>query len=148
MINAILNADKSIIDYFSEEFEIKVNNDRKYRYIFPFVDILVEKMTGIKCSYTESVLKKCIKHNEYAYKKLKNMCDESDSVYENYSCEEFKYSEDGSMIVFRGATRKDYIVTNIIRVNKETGSAPLDDLIKKLNDLFNKILEIGKEKLL
>lgn len=55
--------------------------------------------------------------------------------------EESNFYENGSIILYRDGGMRDGLITNIIRVNENSGKKEIECLIQKVNDLYSKIRE-------
>lgn len=154
MMIHIAGASKQILDYFSEEFEIKDRIGRTNKFIFPYMSDLIELMIKNKNNNLYNLLKCSIEHNRKTYNNLKELIDASVKNYDKEYIEyfeneivknvmnEFTFHENGNIISFRDTYCKNGIITNIVFVKEKTKSPKINNLIDELNDLYDKIVNI------
>ncbi len=95
MIQCIAKAGEEVLDYFSEEFEIKDRCDRNGKvnvFLFPFMHNLIDLLIKEDSQYVEKMLRVSIEHNRKAYDKLKEL---ERNLKEDYK----KYYE--SLLIYR-----------------------------------------------
>ncbi len=154
---------EKIIEYFADEFEIQAQHDKKYIFIFPYINELLGFLLQRKSKYADTVLVKAIAHNKSTYEKLRSLIAEayealkSDSYWikdeaslKEYANEaiakELDYMENGSLINFRQmftpnikSSQIKGITTNIIFVNKQSSNVVTQHFIDEVNEYYNKI---------
>lgn len=117
--------------------------------MFPAIGILLEKLIKNKNKCTEAILRRCIEHNKKTYDFVKEIVEKQKDYYNRCY---FDYYEDGNIISVLDSqsknsdVAKDGIVTNIIRVNIQSNSFVVSDLINVLNKYFDDILALDPEK--
>ncbi len=164
MVEQIAETDnEKIIEYFSNEFEIQAQRDKKYIFIFPYINELLGLLLQRKSKYADTVLVKAIAHNKSTYEKLRSLIAEayealkSDSYwikdedslkeYANVAiAKELDYKENGSLINFRQMFNPNIknsqikgMTTNIIFVNSQSNNAVTQHFIDEVNEYYNKI---------
>ena len=111
--------------------------------------ILLEKLIANKNKCTEAILSRCIEHNRNTYVFVKEIVERQIDYY--HRCY-FDYFKDGNIISVLDSQRKfrddvkDGIVTNIIKVNSQSDSFVISNLIHELNKCFDDILALNPEK--
>ena len=175
MVEQIAGASDEIIDYFTDPFEIdlrikfKDGVKRFNRFLFPYISELLDGMIENNHLFTETALKKCIKHNKETYESLKKMIEETiEKELERYNfgdaeylkqcrpgaidrvLSDFDFNERGQIIAFRGFAVGTGIVTNIAYIDVKTKDVKTKDvkiqyLINELNEYFDKIIDIASE---
>ena len=86
LIETIANSNKDIIDYFTEEFEVKLTGDRNV-FMFPFTGEVLTELVKKKSPYAIDIAGRCMEHNcniieyiergiDYFYKKLVEYCED------------------------------------------------------------------------
>ena len=150
MVEALSKSDESVLDYFSKEITVVTNfKNTPQKYMFPSIGILLEKLIANKNKCIEAILKRCIEHNRNTYYFVKEIAERQIDYY--HRCY-FDYFKDGNIISVLDSQRKnnddakDGIVTNIIRVNIQSDSFVVSDLIHELNKYFDDILALNPEK--
>ena len=150
MVEALSKADEAVLDYFSKEFTVVTSfRNTSQNYMFPSIGILLEKLIANKNNCTEAILRRCIEHNRKTYDFIKEIVDRQ--IDYSHRCN-FDYFEDGDIISvkeypFKGRNIEvDGIVTNIVRVNSQSDSFVVSDLINELNKYFDDILALNPEK--
>ena len=148
MINAVSQANKNILDYFSEEITIKpVYGKFTFQCMFPFIGLLLDKMIKDKNPYAEIILKRCIEHNKAIYETIKEY---TGRVYGSgkgiYSACYLGFQKSGNIISVYDLNQGDGTATNIIHVNENSNNAGISKLICELNKYYDEILVIKSEK--
>lgn len=170
MVKRVAGAGEEILDYFSEEFEIKDMLGRTNIFLFPYMTNLIDFLINANSQHLEKVLRASLNHNRNVYRKLEKLKRDSTEYYKkNYiemfcnkegvlhrneeyitSCVEdiingivkdMDFYENGSIISYRDGGTRDGVITNIIQVNKDSGKKEINSLIRKVNDWYNKIRE-------
>ena len=150
MVEALSKADEAVLDYFSKEITVITSfKNTPQKYMFPSIGILLEKLIANKNKCTEAILSRCIEHNRNTYFFVKEIVERQIDYY--HRCY-FDYFKDGNIISVLDSqsknndVAKDGIVTNIIRVNTQSNSFVVSDLINVLNKYFDDILALDPEK--
>ena len=150
LVEALSKADEAALDYFSKEVTVVTSfKNTPQKYMFPSIGILLEKLIASNIKCTEAILKRCIEHNRNTYNFVKEIVERQIDYY--HRCY-FDYFKDGNIISVLDSQRKnnddakDGIVTNIIRVNSQSDSFVVSDLINELNKYFDAILALDPEK--
>ncbi len=150
LVEALSKADEAVLDYFSKEVTVVTSfRNTQQKYMFPAIGILLEKLIKNKNKCTEAILRRCIEHNKKTYDFVKEIVERQKDYYNRCY---FDYYEDGNIISVLDSqsknsdVAKDGIVTNIIRVNIQSNSFVVSDLINVLNKYFDDILALDPEK--
>ncbi len=170
MVRHISRSSNDVLDYFTDEFEIrdrvryKDGRDSKHIYIFPYISELLDFLIEEHSSFAEIAIKKAIKHNKSTYEKIRelvNIMKNDDYYTQGYMhehwikcCQEgIKFSENGNIISFNGYYPSlaikpipQGLITNIARVTKSSKDPVLKYLIEELNESYVTIKEL-KERL-
>lgn len=161
MIDAVVHASDKVLDYFSEEFEIEDRLQHANRFLFPYISGVLELMIQEEHAYTDMVLKRAIAHNQYAYERISDLFKRSVSSYRSRFSDFYFYDNDrmrkditeGIMrdldfdeghdfVRYRYLEEKDGITTNIVHVDAKSQNCEINQLIEKLNDLYERICSI------
>ncbi|MBO5525530.1 MAG: hypothetical protein J5993_02140 [Clostridia bacterium] len=159
---------EEIITYFADEFEIQTQQDKKYVFVFPYINELLDLLLKQKSKYADKALVKAIDHNKHTYHKLKKLIADA---YEGYQkdlfwvndesnlkknanetiAKELDYFENGNMINFRQrftpnlkCSQIEGITTNIIYVSYHSNNDVTQHFIDEINDYYNKIRNLMK----
>lgn len=166
LISCISNASDEIIDYFTDEFEIKSQIkykdgiERGYTFVYPFTSQLLDALVKNNSSFIDFALKKAIAHNKKTYNAVQNYIELSKQhqfnqfddqdyintikpVLMNRVMENFSFSENGNIVRYRCDFSSDGIVTNISNVSRKSRNIQTNYLINELNDLFERIKNIS-----
>ena len=150
MVEALSKADEAVLDYFSKEITVITSfKNTPQKYMFPSIGILLEKLIANKNKCNEAILSRCIEHNRNTYFFVKEIVERQIDYY--HRCY-FDYFKDGNIISVLDSQRKfrddvkDGIVTNIIKVNSQSDSFVISNLIHELNKCFDDILALNPEK--
>ena len=144
LIDAASCANENILDYFSETITIKpTHGQAPFQCMYPFFGALIEKMIEHNNPYAETVLKRCIDHNKNAYEKVKELKDRKYGEGKNaYSMFRLCFYQGNNLIEAYDMQQKDYIITNLIRMNTDLDS----ELIKELNSYYGMILDMARKE--
>jgi hypothetical protein len=159
LVLALADANDEMLEYFSKEFEILDRVGTINRFMFPFINQLIEELIKKNNRYVECVLKDAIKHNQYALDKLNSLLETSVKYYKDlYSdsiqhesikkdiikgiVRDIDYYNDGEMISYRTVQAKDGIITNLVKVTAASKDAYINRLIQEVNEIYDKIQNI------
>ena len=168
MVRHISKSSDEVLDYFTDEFEIrdrvryKDGRDAKHIYMFPHISELLDFIIEGKSQFAETALKKAIKHNKSTYKKLSELIvklkndeyysqDYMKDLWVKHCKEELSFSDNGNIISFRGIytslvskTSPDGLITNIAHTTKTSTNPIIKHLIEELNDSYNQIKNLNE----
>ena len=163
MVRHISKSSNEVLDYFTDEFEIrdrvryKDGRDSKHTFIYPFITELLDLIIEEKSQFTETAIKKLIKHNKTTYDKLtlliKKLKDdewysaEHMKKYWLIHCkEDLRFSEEDNIVSFCGHYTSDEfksvpygLITNIAHTTKNSKDPIIKHLIEELNESYDKI---------
>lgn len=164
LIEAIANADDKILDYFSESFEpkdLKAPEWRRNTFLFPYLGDVIDLMIKNGRKESEALIRRAINHNKETYEKIKELVEagyqHSVDSYPIEVTEEmkpgiwkdtmfaFKFDENTDMISYyycRGHHDTIGIITNIIKVKSKTNDLLIGELVKELNDWYEKAINL------
>jgi hypothetical protein len=159
LVLALADTSDEMLEYFSKEFEIVDRVGTTNRFMFPFINQLIEVLVKTNNRYVEWVLKDAIKHNQYALDKLKSLLETSVKYYKELYAESIQhetikkdiikgivrdidYYDDGEMISYRTIHAKDGIITNLVKVTATSEDTYTNRLIQEVNEIYNKIQNI------
>ena len=148
--------DKKVLEYFTDPFEIrdyiryKDGSKRKHIFVFPYISQLFDMLIENNNPFLKTALEKSIEHNESTREKLILLIKES---INNgcYSGEDWKkevdFHENGNIIHFRDTHAVTGIITNIAKTTRGSAKSEIKQLIKKLNDSYDRIKHITEEEI-
>lgn len=163
MVRHISKSSNEVLDYFTDEFEIrdrvryKDGRDSKHTFIYPFITELLDLIIEGKSQFTETAIKKLIKHNKTTYDKLckliKNLKNDDwysskygQSLWIRHCQEDLKFSDADNIVSFCGYyTSAEFksvpygLITNIAHTSKTSKDPIIKHLIEELNESYNKI---------
>lgn len=169
----IAESEDDIIEYYSDEYEVKDRHNHTNRFVYPYLSEVIEIMIENGNKNVERVLEKSIIHNEYVFNCLSEnlntymqmLITKADKEYGDGITPELKkinrdiaiknalygfgYNSDAKIVSYRYCIKRGVIegmVSNIISIEKTPEKEPIKELVEKLNDLANKIIELGKER--
>lgn len=144
LIETASRADKSVLDYFSETITIKpTHRQAPFQCMYPFIGAMIEKLIEHNNPYADTVLKRCIKHNKNTFDKVNELrCRRYGEGKNAYSMFKLHFYQDNNVVEAYDMKQNDFIVTNIIRMNKDLDS----ESIKELNSYYDKILDMAREE--
>lgn len=166
LIEAVAKASNKILDYFSEEFYIddgyNDNTKKMNTFVFPLASEMINCLVKSNNAYAEVVIKKFIEHNEKTYNTLKDYIKKDiETACERYNVFHDEFEErckqveihlmlqyvrfrENNIVSYYGCNRNG-IVTNIIYCDAKSKKPEINSLIDKLNDYYNKIVNIKSE---
>ena len=169
-LNSIADADNEIVDYFTNEFDVrdrikyKDGSRRNHTFIFPFTSELLNLLIEREHEFAEIAIKKIIDHNKKVYEALKKLIEKAiETRLSKFSYFEeehinkiktdnikdilgdFEFYNDGSIVSFRDVENTVGIITNIAYIQVESEDVKLKFLIGELNKIFEKIINIQGE---
>jgi len=144
LIETASRADKSVLDYFSKTITIKpTHRQAPFQCMYPFIGAMIEKLIEHNNPYADTVLKRCIKHNKNTFDKVNELrCRRYGEGKNAYSMFKLHFYQDNNVVEAYDMKQNDFIVTNIIRMNKDLDS----ESIKELNSYYDKILDMAREE--
>ena len=160
LIAALSGASDKILDYFSKEFEITDRVGNVCRFIFPFIDSMINALIESGNDYVEWVLKDAIKHNQYALDRLSQSANVTVDCYkERYPEDRIKeniskiiqnglrFYDDGNLVIvnyvsFIPTQERTGFTTNIVKTTVVSNEPKISRLVGELNELYQKIREI------
>ncbi len=166
MVKHIASSSEEVLDYFTDSFEIrdqvryKDGSNRVHTFLFPYISQLLDLLIATNSPFTETALKKAIKHNVKIYKKLHELI-LSVKNDERYSAEymkdllvkvckeDFDFYDNGSIVMYRAIYSRpnvDGIITNVAHVTKTPSPPILKHLVDELNESYFSIKHL-KENL-
>ena len=160
LITALISASSDILEYFSNEFEITDRIGMSNRFMFPFINKLLDSLIENGNDYAPRMLKNAIEHNCYVFTKLTELLATTTNYYKQVHTDIFSYEQirndiikkirhdidffdNGDLVSYRNANAEDGIITNIVRVNSTSDNVKTNRLIKELNDLYDQIQTIA-----
>ena len=163
IVRHISKSSDTILDYFTDEFEIcdkiiyKDERNSKHIYMFPYISELLDLIVEGNSIFAETAIKKAIRHNQSTYKQIVELIKKlkNDEYYApEYMKESWKkdckenliFSEENNTIIFRGIyshaiykTIPNGLITNIAHITKKSNKPIIKQLIEELNDTYVKI---------
>ncbi len=150
MVEHIASSDETILDYFTDTFEIKdvYKNNPANVFMFPYIAQLLNCLIAKNSHFAETALKKALKHNKETYKKLCNMIfeiknSETKDIWLRVAKENFEFCEETGIICFKipydlfAVTKMRRLITNVARVTRKTTSPVLRYLAEELNESYD-----------
>lgn len=157
LIETIANSDENMIDYFSSEFNVQSRFNRTNTVMYPYLDRIVKKMLLLNIREVELPIRRITQHNKKMYEKLVKLIDEAhismckfwgiEPTQKEYIkiCKDIVINKNYNLIAFYNVKEKG-ILTDIFRINENSSSPLLRELIKDSNEWYDKIINLaGKE---
>lgn len=164
MIKHIAASNETILDYFTNPFEIsdhvkyKDGSKRTHAFLFPYISDLLDHLIANRSPFAETALKKAIGYNKQTCKKLCELIRSvKDSDYYQSSeyfrslwvkdCKEnLHFFENGNIVMFLAMYSQksvDGIVTNVAHVTKTPTTPILKQLSEELNTSYDQIKSLN-----
>lgn len=157
LIETIANSDENMIDYFSSEFNVQSRFNRTNTVMYPYLDRIVEKMLLLNIREVELPIRRITQHNKKMYEKLVKLIDEVHiSMCERWGveptqkeyrkiCNDIVINKNYNLIAFWNVREKG-ILTDIFRIDENSSSPILRELIKESNEWYDKIINLAEKE--
>lgn len=157
LIETIANSDENMIDYFSSEFNVQSRFNRTNTVMYPYLDRIVEKMLLLNIREVELPIRRITQHNKKMYEKLVELIDEAhirmckllgiEPTSKGYRkiCKDIVINNNYNLISFWNVKEKG-ILTDIFRINENSSSPLLRELIKDSNEWYDKIINLAEKE--
>ncbi len=160
LTNAVANADKEILGYFSEPFSIKSEHSEGV-FIYPFLGRLLDKMISENNKNTVYVLERTLDYNSNVLNELSEKIAQSYIMYKKYCDDKEAFSgavkyfdmNDNGVFTFMNYDPSDTsnlikMKSNVICISKRSKDEKVNELISKINKIYFAIKNQNKEALL
>ena len=148
LTNAVANADKEILGYFSEPFSIKSEHSEGV-FIYPFLGRLLDKMISENNKNTVYVLERTLDYNSNVLNELSEKIAQSYIMYKKYCDDKEAFSgavkyfdmNDNGVFTFMNYDPSDTsnlikMKSNVICVSKRSKDEKVNELISKINKIY------------
>lgn len=160
LTNAVANADKEILGYFSEPFSIKSEHSEGV-FIYPFLGRLLDKMISENNKNTVYVLERTLDYNSNVLNELSEKIAQSYIMYKKYCDDKEAFSgavkyfdmNDNGVFTFMNYDPSDTsnlikMKSNVIHISKRSKDEKINELISKINKIYFAIKNQNKEAFL
>lgn len=160
LTNAVANADKEILGYFSEPFSIKSEHSEGV-FIYPFLGRLLDKMISENNKNTVYVLERTLDYNSNVLNELSEKIAQSYIMYKKYCDDKEAFSgavkyfdmNDNGVFTFMNYDPSDTsnlikMKSNVIHISKKSKDEKINELISKINKIYFAIKNQSKDSLL
>lgn len=160
LTNAVANADKEILGYFSEPFSIKSEHSEGV-FIYPFLGRLLDKMISENNKNTVYVLERTLDYNSNVLNELSEKIAQSYIMYKKYCDDKEAFSgavkyfdmNDNGVFTFMNYDPSDTsnlikMKSNVICVSKRSKDEKINELISKINKIYFAIKNQSRDSLL
>ena len=160
LTNAVANADKEILGYFSEPFSIKSEHSEGV-FIYPFLGRLLDKMICENNKNTVYVLERTLDYNSNVLNELSEKIAQSYIMYKKYCDDKEAFSgavkyfdmNDNGVFTFMNYDPSDTsnlikMKSNVIHISKRSKDEKINELISKINKIYFAIKNQSKDSLL
>lgn len=160
LTNAVANADKEILGYFSEPFSIKSEHSEGV-FIYPFLGRLLDKMISENNKNTVYVLERTLDYNSNVLNELSEKIAQSYIMYKKYCDDKEAFSgavkyfdmNDNGVFTFMNYDPSDpsnliKMKSNVIHISKKSKDEKINELISKINKIYFAIKNQSKDSLL
>lgn len=160
LTNAVANADKEILGYFSEPFSIKSEHSEGV-FIYPFLGRLLDKMISENNKNTVYVLERTLDYNSNVLNELSEKIAQSYIMYKKYCDDKEAFSgavkyfdmNDNGVFTFMNYDPSDTsnlikMKSNVICISKRSKDEKVNELISKINKIYFAIKNQSKDSLL
>lgn len=157
LIETIANSDENMIDYFSSEFNVQSRYNRTNTVMYPYLDRIVKKMLLLNIREVELPIRRITQHNKKMYEKLVKLIDEAhismckfwgvEPTQKEYRkiCNDIVINKNYNLIAFWNVKEKG-ILTDIFRIDENSSSPILRELIKESNEWYDKIINLAEKE--
>ena len=168
MIRHIVESSHTVLDYFTDPFEIRDNvrykdgSKRTHTFMFPYISKLLDQLVVTNSSFAETALKKALEYNQKTFERLHHLIlavknDErfAPEYMRNLWIEtckrDFQFHDDGDIVIFSAfysscaaQQQIDGIITNVPHVTKVPCEPVLKHLVEELNASYLRIRDIAQ----
>lgn len=148
LISRIAASDERVLDYFTEEFEVKNSIGKQNRFMFPYMSELIAQLINNRSKYASTAIKRATAHNKRAYEQMSKLIGRAMEEF-GFTGEairrEFDYYEDGSIISFRNTGSRDGMITNIISTGCDPDGKEIKKLSEELDMSFERVKNLPNE---
>lgn len=151
VLEEIARSNDKIIGYFSEDFTIEDIWGHQHKFIYPYIDKLIELLIKNKHKYVEAVLRRAIEHNKNVFAKLQELINEAfeltkkrlpylnDYDIAKITMESCQYGNNDFIVYSFAKSKGDDISfrTNIVHVEAESNDLLIKTLIEEINESYN-----------
>lgn len=162
LVEALMEADDRILEYFTAEFEIPERFGKSFPFLFARINRLIPALLERKHGYARWALDDAAKHNRNVLDRLSSMIAAAvasrrahyrklgnppwaEPLIGQEVMHYFSFSEEEDMVAWASQETRDGIVTNLVRVEAETEDVQLRRLIGEVNGLYDQIRRITPE---
>ena len=153
LTTAVANADKEILDYFSEPFSIKSEHSEGV-FIYPFLGRLLDKMISENNKNTVYVLERTLdelsKKIAQAYIIFRKYCDDKEAF--SGAVRYFDMNDNGVFSFMNydpsDTSKPIKMKSNVIHISKKSKDEKINELISKINKIYFAIKNQSKDSLL
>ena len=161
LLELISGSSDKILRYFSEPYAMVDHWENRHTFIYPFIGDVIERLIKKNSKYAEPLLRIVIEYNQSVLDKLQSMVNEAAELAQaRYA--EWKYKPEKDVIVkevldyYRTVPEDGYMTylmvrakndnpaysANVIRTEASSDDMLIDSLIKQLNDIFERVMNI------
>lgn len=154
MVKHVARASDRVLAYFTEPFVVTggfIRNEekRKHMFVFPFSSQLLDELIENRAPYLKTALERMVAHNESTKARLDSMIKrsvENECYFSTYWKQALDFEENGDFIHFFDTTEPDQLITNIVKVTKESDDPEIAALIERLNQSYEYMKKLNQEK--
>lgn len=155
LIDAVAEADRDMLDYFSDEVVITDDKGQSNTFLFPYIGEVIDLMILNRRSDVELLIRKAIKHNKWVCEGLEELADkefqiskencmwELDETWINtFKTDAWRYfeiSEQNQMVCLL-CSKAGSLISNIVHATKKPTDPLIRELVNELNGYYEKIL--------
>ncbi len=156
-IDAIVRAKDNVFNYFCQEYRLTSIRDKEYscKWIFPFFGAMIEKAIKVNPERALMLSDIAITHNKELYDVLKREVLKSAKADKKFRPSvgfteiikevlfSFHINEERNYIFFHNYLFRENLVSGlVISINAKSKEKAIQDKIDKINELYNKIINI------
>ena len=155
VVKRIADSDNEILEYFTDSFDIQSSqnccdkNGKERTFVYPYISQLLDFLIAEGKPFANRALEKMIEHSKATLDKLNGLINDSlqsECYDENSWRENYDFYDDGNFVSFRNKRTYDGIITNIAAVSKKSDDPHTQMLINSLNEIYEQIKNLGKER--
>lgn len=164
MLRHIADSNEYVLDFFTDPFIIECHQSRRvwsHSFLFPPISRLLDLLIMQNNNFTETALKKALKHNKEAYDQLLHFInlvkddefykrEHNKGMWKNSCKRNIRFDRNSNMISFHTITLchkpndMEGIITNVVHISELPVSPVLKHLAEEINELYDKIQDIGE----
>lgn len=134
-----------VLDYFTDDIEIKNQFDNPQMFIYPYIGKVVERLIEIKSKNAEYVIRRITEHNQAVYEKLQSLINIAVEISNLDPMFYYDFNDnEGFLSYMIPGSKEDFVkfCANVIRTDIKSNDPTIEILLNKLNESYDSVRDI------